>query len=126
MRRLALLALTSSLAALGLVAIPQAASAVTIPGPNGKIVFASGRGGAANDDSQSRIWVMDYPGGTPQQVTTQPAGQHRHPDWSPDHTKIAYAVGTALSGNYAIWIADLKTGSQTEFVPVATPQDRPS
>ena len=54
--------------------------------------------------------------------------QHRHPNWSPDHSKIAYAAGTAFSptSHYAIWIADLKTGDQTEFVPAADGQDRPT
>jgi Tol biopolymer transport system component len=105
---------------------------VTIPGPNGKIVFASGRASAGipnpdAGDGDSRIWVADYPSGTPQQVTTLPAGaQHRHPDWSPDHSKIVYAAGVKFSGNYALWIVDLRTGDQTEFVPVAAMQDRPS
>ncbi len=113
---------------LALAAIAGSASATSVPGPNGKIVFASGRGGAA-DDGDARIWVADYPGGTPQQVTTLPAGtQHRHPNWSPDHTKIAYAAGVKFSGEYAIWIVDLATGIQTEFAPVSTglKQDRPS
>src|SRR4051794_9701762 len=132
MRRLVHLALTSSLAALGLVAIPGTASATSIPGPNGKIVFASGRGNAEFptpvNDNHARIWVADSPTGTPVQITTLPNGdvQHRHPNWSPDHTKIAYAAGTAFSGTYAIWIADLKTGTQTEFVPAASGQDRPT
>ncbi len=126
MRASARPALTSCLVVLALAALPTAASATSIAGPNGKIAFASGRGGAAGDDTQARIWVADYPGGTPVQVTTIPTGQHRHPNWSPDHTRIAYAVGTAFSGTYAIWIADLRTGSQTEFAPAAPMQDRPT
>jgi Tol biopolymer transport system component len=131
MRRLAQLALTSALTALALAAIAGSASATSVPGPNGKIVFASGRANSeianpANDDL-ARIWVADSTTGTPVQVTTLPTGvQHRHPNWSPDHTKIAYAAGVAFSGKYAIWIADLETGSQTEFVPAAQGQDRPT
>src|SRR5205085_10537227 len=111
-----------SLAALGLVAIPGTASAVTIPGPNGKIVFASGRASSGipspdPGDGDARIWVADYPSGTPQQVTTLPANtQHRHPDWAPDHSKIVYAAGTKFSGNYALWIVVLRTGDQTQSV----------
>ena len=65
------------------------------------------------------------------QVTTLPAGmniQHRHPNWSPDHSKIVYAAGTAFNvpRHYALWILDLKTGSQTEFVAAADGQDRPT
>lgn len=129
------LVLISALAALTLTAFPAAAGATFIPGPNGKIVFTSGRANSqfpapeAKDDSNARLWVVDYPSGTPVQVTTQPTGtkiQHRHPNWSPDHTRIVYAAGEAFSGKYALWILDLRDGSQTEFMPVAEGQDRPS
>src|SRR5690348_1114110 len=134
MRRLAHLALTSSIAALGLVAFPGNAPATSPPGANGKIVFTSGRGNSdfptpANaDDNHARIWVADYPGGTPVQVTSTSANvQDRHPSWSPDHTKIVYAEGTAFdpNGSYSIWIKDLVTGSQTQFLPAAQHQDHP-
>ena len=132
-RRLAQLVLTCSFGAL-LAALPGPASATSIAGPNGKIVFASGRASKgiptpSASDADARIWVADGPTATPVQVTTLPAGmQHRHPNWSPDHSKIAYAAGTAFSptSHYAIWIADLKTGDQTEFVPAADGQDRPT
>ncbi|HET9198837.1 MAG TPA: Ig-like domain-containing protein [Solirubrobacterales bacterium] len=114
-------------------ALPAAASATFIPGPNGKLTFASGRGNsevpspADGDDSKAKIWVSDYPFGTPVQVTTLPANtQHRHPNWSPDHTRIVYAAGVAFSGTYALWIVDLRDGSQEQFVPAAEKQDRPS
>jgi hypothetical protein len=121
------LAFPAAATVLVILALPGAASATFIPGPNGKIAFASGRGGAAND-SDARIWVADYPSGTPVQVTTLPAGvQHRHPNWSPDHTRIVYAAGTAFGGAYELWIVDLRTGSQTSFVtPAVAGQDRPS
>jgi Tol biopolymer transport system component len=112
--------------------IPAVASATSIAGPNGKIVFASGRASSgipapAANDADARIWVADYPSGTPVQVTTLPAGtQHRHPNWSPDHTRIVYAAGAAFSGEYALWIVDLRTGTQTEFVAKAPMQDRPT
>lgn len=113
-------------------ALPAVASATFIPGPAGKIAFTSGRAGegvsAPNaGDKAARIYVADYPSGTAVQVTTLPAGaevRHRQPNWSPDHTRIAYAAGTGA--NYAIWILDLRTGGQTEFVPAAESQDRPS
>src|ERR1044071_450520 len=106
------------------------AFATAIPGPNGKIVFASGRVGAASD-SEARIFVADSTISDPVQVTTTPSGtniQHRHPDWSPDHSKIVYAAGTGFNAdrNYALWILDLKTGSQTQFVAAANGQDRPT
>src|SRR5262245_34256782 len=123
-----LLALTTVV----LAAFPAVCSATFIPGPAGKIVFTSGRaslGIPAPDaaDGDARIWVADWPFGTPVQVTTLPAGvQHRHPNWSPDHSKIVYAAGVKFSGEYALWIVDLKTGAQTEFVKKAAGQDRPS
>lgn len=121
-----------SLALVLLGALPAAASATFIPGPNGKIAFTSARTGegvsAPNaGDKAARIYVADYPSGTAVQVTTLPAGaevRHRQPNWSPDHTRIAYAAGSGTS--YAIWILDLRTGSQTEFVPAAESQDRPT
>ncbi len=85
-------------------ALPAAASATFIPGPAGKIAFASGRGNsevpspADNDDAKAKIWVVDYPFGTPVQATTLPPNtQHRHPNWSPDHTRIVYAAGVAFN-----------------------------
>jgi Tol biopolymer transport system component len=124
--------LASICAALVLTALPAVGSATSIAGPNGKIVFASGRASSlipapAANDSDARLWVADYPSGTPVQVTTLPVEtQHRHPNWSPDHSKIVYAAGKAFSGEYALWIVDLKTGVQTEFVPKAPAQDRPT
>jgi Bacterial Ig domain/Dipeptidyl peptidase IV (DPP IV) N-terminal region/WD40-like Beta Propeller Repeat len=116
-----------------LAVFPAPASATFIPGPNGKIAFASGRANSEvpspveGDDTKAKIWVADYPSGTPVQVTTLPANsQARHPNWSPDHSKIVYAAGTAFSGEYALWIVDLRTGEQTEFVKTAPMQDRPS
>ena len=132
MRRLAPLALASALAALAL-ALPVTASATFIPGPNGKIVFASGRPNSDvpmpmnGDDANARLWVVDWPGGTPVQLTTgTPNVQHRHPNWSPDHSKVVYAAGTAFSGTYAIRIFDLATGIDSLFAPAAAMQDRPS
>jgi Tol biopolymer transport system component len=125
------LVLTFSLA-LSLAAFPTLGRATFIPGPPGKVVFASGRAsiGIPNpsaSDADARIWVADYPSGTPIQVTTLPAGtQHRHPNWSPDHSQIVYAAGKAFSGEYALWIVDLRDGSQTEFMNTAKGQDRPS
>ena len=114
-------------------ALPAVASATFIPGPAGKIAFASGRANsevpspADGNDDKAKIWVVDYPFGTPVQATTLPANtQHRHPNWSPDHTRIVYAAGVAFSGTYALWIHDFRTGDETQFVPAAEKQDRPS
>jgi Tol biopolymer transport system component len=132
MRRLVLI---SAVVALVLASMAAVASATFIPGPNGKITFTSGRASSlipmpAANDADARIWVADSTFSTPVQVTTLPAGlQHRHPNWSPDHTRIVYAAGVAFNQpnqEYELWIVDLRTGSQTEFAPKATFQDRPS
>ena len=129
-------AITLTALALFLLALVPAVSLATAPpGPNGKVAFASGRGNsevpapAANDDAKAKIWVADFPSGTPVQATTLPANtQHRHPNWSPDHTRIVYAAGVAFSGTYALWIVDLRTTppTETQFVAAAAMQDRPT
>jgi hypothetical protein len=109
----------------GLSALPETADAV-LSGENGRIVFASGRGEAA--DATARLFLRPVPfstgGGTASATVTPsppaPAGvQHRHPTWSPDRTKIAYARGDnncgATTTNCAIYILDLTD-------PNATPQ----
>jgi dipeptidyl aminopeptidase/acylaminoacyl peptidase len=127
------LALAGAVAALALAAFPAAGSATFIAGPNGKIAFASGRANSEvpmpleGDDTKAKIWVADWPSGTPVQVTTLPANsQARHPNWSPDHSEIVYSAGTAFTGEYALWIVNLRTGEQTEFVEKKPMQDRPS
>src|SRR4051794_14131556 len=112
-------------AVLGALAIasslPASSYATSIPGPPGKIAFTSGRPtdgldpANPNNDQGARIWVADYPGGTPVKVTTEPPGEkvrHRQPNWSPDHTRIAYAADPGGT-DYGIWILDLRDGSQT-------------
>lgn len=135
MRRFAFLGV---LTALVFAAVPAVSSATFIPGPSGKIAFASGRANsevapADGVDDQARIFVADpSSNGQPVQVTHKDTAmakeQHRHPNWSPDHTRIVYAVGTAFSptSEYALFIVDLRTGAETQFAPAATFQDRPS
>src|SRR5215217_6091392 len=102
-RRLVLLLGVTTLV---LVAFPAVGSATFVPGPTGKIVFTSGRASSlipapAADDGDARLWVADFPFGTPVQATTLPANtQHRHPNWSPDHSKIVYAAGVKFSGPF--------------------------
>jgi Tol biopolymer transport system component len=118
-----------------LAAFPAVCPATSVSGPNGKLAFTSARPStgvlAPNaGDKGARIYVADYPFfGAPVQVTTLPAGEevrHRQPNWSPDHTRIAYAAGTYNSTSYALWVVDLRTGVQTEIVPATTGLDRPS
>src|SRR5687768_18521415 len=94
-------------AALLSLALPGAAAAV-VPGPNGKILFTSGRPPAASD-SFSQIWFVSKPGATPVQETQNTSVQYRHASWSPDRTRIAVARGTGPSGPWDIWVHDVRT-----------------
>jgi hypothetical protein len=98
--------------------LPQTAGAV-LSGTNGRIVLSSGRGQA--DDSTSKLYLRPAFGGagagSASLITTATGtGQHRHPTWSPDRTKIAYAEGPTTGSNFDIFILDLTN-------PSATPQN---
>lgn len=86
--------------------MPTTAGAV-LPGPNGMIVFTSGRdeGLTPFDDAHAQLWLVAKQGDVPTRVTINAAVQHRHASWSPDRTKIAYAAGPP--GNFDIFILDL-------------------
>jgi Bacterial Ig domain/WD40-like Beta Propeller Repeat len=102
---------------------PATAGATAPPGPNGDLAFTSGR--TPNTDATAKIWVVGQNGGTATQVTTT-SGQNRQPNWSPDHTKIAYAL--VSGGNTSIRVLDMSVtpNTDTEFVAAAAVQDRPT
>ena len=90
----------------------SAAADLPAPAPNGLIVFASGRddGTTLLDNNSSQLWTTSATGGTATRRTPNDMRHHRHPAWSPDHTKIAYAEtasGTAFTGPYDIWVRDV-------------------
>jgi Tol biopolymer transport system component len=116
--------------ALTVVALPPAAGAV-LAGPNGKVLFTSGRDDppATFTDANAQIWIVDQPGGLPMRITANPFVQHRHSSWAPDGTKLAYAAGAP--GDWDIWIQDLtKPASATNPVNITNtpgvPNDRPA
>ena len=83
--------------------------------------MSSGRGATAGDDSTSKLYLRPAFGGTAAGsasliATANGTGQHRHPTWSPDRTKIAYAEGPSTGSNFDIFILDLTN-------PLATPQN---
>lgn len=53
-----------------------------VPSPDGRRIAFS---------SLDRLYVMDFPGGTPRRVSTQDVGEY-NPTWSPDGTAIAYVT----------------------------------
>ncbi len=120
------------LAALGAALAGAPGAGAVIGGPNGKIVFASGRddGSTAFTDNTAQLWVAAKAGATPVRVTANAAIQHRHASWSPDRTKLVYSAGPA-GGDFDIYILDLtkplSATNPTDITPVpGVADDRPS
>lgn len=111
--------------ALLLALAPLDAMAV-FPGERGKIVFVSGMGGPANDDSGADVYILSAPNGSVVPLDTRP-GQHRHPNWSPDLRKVAYALWDGAN-NEKIWVHDLVSGATDRLGPHASNvrDDRPA
>lgn len=112
--RLVFRPLALGLALIAVLAFAAPADAV-LSGTNGRIVFV---GGPAFGNTQ--LYLRSVMSSTGAGSTTSPVTdltrQSRHPTWSPDRTKIAFAKGTAPSGPFDIYVLDLTT-------PNATPQD---
>lgn len=71
--------------------------------PDGKtIAFASTRAGSWD------LYVMDVDGRNVVQVTNGPS-QDLHPTFSPDGTRLAYCSAGGRSGQWELWVADLRT-----------------
>src|SRR5687767_10248011 len=103
-------AFVATVALLALLCTAPLAAAV-LPGENGRIVFVSGRSAG---DATALVYFLPVPsnsvgGGTLSSPVTPPGGQYRHPTWSPDRTKIAYANGTA--GSFEIFVQDVAAGT---------------
>ena len=93
---------------------------------DGKILFVSGRGGPADNDSSADVYILSGPGGTVHSLTSAD-GQHRHPDWSPDLKRVAYALWASASDR-DIWIHDLVDGSRSrgDTIGANVSDDRPA
>lgn len=119
--------LAAAIALATLLALPTTAEAV-LAGKNGRIVFVSGRDGADGDDSQSKIYLRTVTssagGGAAGEALTSAAGQHRHPTWSPDRKKIAYA--RTVKDGQIVFIHNLLTGGITPISAPLTVSDRPA
>ncbi len=110
-------ALLAAAVAVALTAMPGTADAV-LSGTNGRILFSSGRDGS---DAAAKLYMRPTIGsvgaGTAEPIPTATGdGQHRHPTWSPDRTKIVYARGDNATANYDIFVLDLTQ-------PGATPEN---
>jgi Tol biopolymer transport system component len=129
-RRLAL-----ALALLAPAALASVAEAVVVPGPNGPLVFTSGRddGATVLSDNFAQIWILSGLGGGATRVTSLGLTHHRHAAWSPDRTKLAYARGgtdgTPFNGPWDIYVEDLTRPAEPPLQitnTAVTNEDRPS
>jgi Tol biopolymer transport system component len=109
------------------MAVPTAALAV-FPGENGEIVFVSGIGQAANDDSDADLFVNqlgDLTFAESEALAPNFTGQRRHPSISPDGTQIAFALKSGADGD--IYIHDRTDGSTVPmWLSANIDDDRPS
>jgi Tol biopolymer transport system component len=91
-----------------MAAVPQTAGATPLPGENGRIVLTSEQN---TGFQKAELFLLPVPfssgGGTlSPPITASPTLRHRHPTWSPDRTKIAYARGPS-GGPFDIFVQDL-------------------
>ena len=100
-------------------AVPLTAGATPLPGENGRIVLTSEQNLGFQ---KAELFLLPVPGSTgggtlSPPITASPTLRHRHPTWSPDRTKIAYARGPS-AGPFDIWVQDL-----TQPLSATNPKD---
>jgi Tol biopolymer transport system component len=98
-----------ALAAVALLSFAAAAGATPLPGENGRIAFTSYQNFGT---ARAELFLLPVPsstgGGTlSPPIATSATERHRHPTWSPDRTKIAFARGVSATNNYDIFVQDL-------------------
>jgi Tol biopolymer transport system component len=94
------------------------------PGENGEIAFVSGRNGG---DASADVYLLEQAGDLTPTPLTSGAGQHRHPAWSPDLTKLAFARWNSGANN--IFVGDIdEPNPQTRlgFASSGVQADRPA
>ncbi len=98
-----------------IAALPPAAGAV-LSGTNGRIAFIQGPAFGNTQLFLRTVTSSTGAGSISGPLNTGLTLQHRHPTWSPDRTKLAFAEGPGGATGYDIYILDLTT-------PGATPQN---
>src|SRR4051794_12324192 len=112
---------------LAAVLLPAAKAGAVLPGRNGRIVSTKGPA-FGNAHLSLRTVTSSTGAGTTSPIASGLALQHRHPTWSPDRTKIAFAYG-AGAGPFDIYTLDLTTPGATPQNITNTPginEDRPA
>ena len=114
------------------MAVPQTAGATPLPGENGRIVLMSYQ----PDLAHASLFLLPVPfssgGGTlSATIATSATERHRHPTWSPDRTKIAFARGVSATNTYDIWVQDLTqplsaTNPKNLTLSATVNEDRPA
>jgi Tol biopolymer transport system component len=131
-RTIACTGVAAALAAVALLSFAASAGATPISGENGRIVLTSEQ----NQGSQkAELFLLPVPfslgGGTlSAPLTASPTLRHRHPTWSPDRTKIAYARGPS-AGPFDIFVQDLTqplsaTNPKNLTLSAGANEDRPA
>jgi Tol biopolymer transport system component len=121
-----------ALTAVALLSFAATAGATPLPGENGRIVLTSEQ----NTGPQlAELFLLPVPfssgGGTlSAPITASPTLRHRHPTWSPDRTKIAYARGPS-AGPFDIFVQDLTqplsaTNPKNLTLSAGANEDRPA
>lgn len=122
-----------ALAAVALLSFAAVAGATPLPGENGRIVLTSYQNFG---QTRAELFLLPVPfstgGGTlSPPIATSATERHRHPTWSPDRTKIAYARGVSASNTYDIFVQDLTqplsaTNPKNLTLSAGTNEDRPA
>jgi Tol biopolymer transport system component len=121
-----------ALAAVALLSFAAAAGATPLPGENGRIALTSYQNFG---QIRAELFLLPVPGSTgggtlSPPIATSGTERHRHPTWSPDRTKIAYARGLS-AGPYDIFVQDLTiplsaTNPQNITASATSNEDRPA
>src|SRR5215218_8518644 len=102
-------AVAVALAAVALISFAAPAGATPLPGENGRIALISYQNFG---QTRAEVFLLPVPsstgGGTlSPTIATSATERHRHPTWSPDRTKIAYARGVSAANTSDIFVQDL-------------------
>ncbi len=123
-----------ALAAVVLLSFAAPAGATPLPGENGRIVLTSYQNFM---QARAELFLLKVPfappppGSLSAPIATSATERHRHPSWSPDRTKIAFARGVSATNTYDIYVQDLTqplsaTNPKNLTLSPGTNEDRPA